>query len=53
MKSGGASGGEAKATGGGASVRTNGDAAWEKRGSTGASAGGGGEGFCSVIRPGY
>src|SRR2546430_13525255 len=44
-------GGEAKATGAGASVRTNGEAAWVNRGSTGASAGGAGWG--SLTAPGW
>src|SRR5207249_9809785 len=44
-------GGEANATGAGASVRTNGDAAWVNRGSTGASAGGAGWG--SLTAPGW
>src|SRR6266581_3541665 len=44
-------GGEANATGAGASVRTNGEAAWVNRGSTGASAGG--AGFGSLTAPGW
>src|SRR5947208_391998 len=44
-------GGEANATGAGASVRTNGEAAWVNRGSTGASAGGAGWG--SLTAPGW
>src|SRR6266566_3499186 len=44
-------GGEANATGAGASVRTNGEAAWVNRGSTGASASGAGRG--SLTAPGW
>src|SRR5439155_16454927 len=44
-------GGEANATGAGASVRMNGEAAWVNRGSTGGSAGGAGWG--SLTAPGW